>query len=258
MDASWSTEFRCERRHVWMCVRKVLCNADGLMWRGSSQGTTLDGGWIWGTDTYFAGFLKQKADWDSLTNHFYPLALPLIWPSHVYGRYRLFVLYGRISFCRSNLGIKDLTASFTALFTFSIKLLSLIGESIFFMPLIISVSPLLLSPSLCRGGMQWVGATFLERCEVASSPFTLISQPCFCHHGDATFGLVTVIPKRNPLDLGQINKAVFLLALICCFLPVAALLLCFGAGVMDSVGWVVQSTTLIPPCCAEAELSLCD
>ena len=72
------------------------------------------------------------------------------------------------SFCRFNLRIKDFffvsPRPLAAPFTFRVKSLSaVITQSCIFMPLIIS------SPSLCSGGTQWVGASFLERCEVASS-----------------------------------------------------------------------------------------
>lgn len=58
-----------------------------------------------------------------------------------------------------------------------------------------------------------MGAVFLERCVVASSPFPLISEPCFHHrHADAALGLAAVIPRCNPpppVSQTQINKAVF-------------------------------------------------
>lgn len=102
------------------------------------------------------------------------------------------------------------------------------------MPLIISVSPLILPHPLCRGGMQWVGASTLERCEVASSSVPLISRPSFCHCGDSNY-LCHRLMRLFPL-----------LALISCILPVAALLLCFGEENIDSVGLVMQ-TLWFPP-----------
>lgn len=93
--------------------------------------------------------------------------------------------------------------------TFSVSLLCFITQAVFFMPF-----NHLLSPSLCRGGTQWVGASSLERCEVASSPFPLISEPCFCKLRWCYLWISSSNPAAvQPAGL-QINKAVSLRALI--------------------------------------------
>lgn len=72
-----------------------------------------------------------------------------------------------------------------------------------------------------------MGATYLERCEVASSSLPLISEPCL--------GLAAVNLSLQRC-VSQINRADSLLAIMLRILTSAALLQRFDAGVADSAG----------------------
>lgn len=181
---------------------------------------------------YFAVSLERKAEPDSLTNP----PLVLMWPSQAY--FLQVYLSCMEEFLSIDLiwGLRVLFHSILHRFHYFYHQTVMLYHRICIFPvfnhLCLPSRPLSL---IVQRGMQWAGASILERCKVASSPLLLISQPCCCHLGNATFGLP---PVTSQPPGPQINKPVSLLSLILCILPVR--LLCFVAGVIDSVGWVVH------------------